>query len=106
MGYSTLSLLLADRKKLPEAEIGPDYFIAAVNDDVRSNVLELVSRMRKRASVEFDLMGRSLSKQMQFASTIGAKKVIVIGPDEIKKGEAKVKDMKTGKESTVKLNSL
>jgi histidyl-tRNA synthetase len=106
MGYSTLSLLLEEKKKIPEVETGTEYFIVAVNDEVRLKVLELANSLRKKHSVEIDLMQRNLSKQMQLASSIDAKKVIVIGPDELKKGEAKIRDMKTGKETAVKLSTL
>lgn len=106
MGDKIISILLQEKGLIPETDLGPEYFIAAVSDDVRPKVLELVNKFRKKTSAEFDMMQRSLSKQIQFASTIGAKKLIVIGPDEIKKGEIKIRDMKSGKETTAKLNSL
>lgn len=106
MGDKVISLVLEERGLLPETDMGPEYFIASVNDEVKLKVLELAGKLRRKTSVEIDLMQRGLSKQIQFASSLGAKKLIVIGPDELKKGEAKVRDMKTGKETSIKLNSL
>ena len=106
MGDKVLNIFLEEKGLLPKSELGVDYFIASVNDDVRKDVLGIASKLRKKYSVEIDLMGRNLTKQIQYASAIGAKKLIVIGPDELKSKEAKIKDMKTGKEEKVRIEKI
>jgi histidyl-tRNA synthetase len=98
IGYATLSLLLEEKGLIPKAELGPDYFIAIINEDVKKDALELVSELRKKYSVDFDLAARNLSNQIKFADSINAKKLIVVGPDEIASGKFKVKDLSSGKE--------
>jgi len=106
MGYATLSLLLKDKKLLPVIDLGPDYYIAILNQEVKEDALKIVEKLRKNNIVETDLMQRNLGNQFKYANSIGAKKVIVIGPDEIKSGKVKVKDMKTGKEEEKDINKL
>jgi len=102
IGEAVLTLVLKDLNKLPEPDLGPDYFIAIVSDDVRKEAMELAHKLRKKKKVDIDIMRRKLGKQFEYANSIGAKKVIVVGPDEVKAKEFTVKDMKTGKEEKKK----
>lgn len=47
-----------------------------------------------------------LGNQFKFADRIKAKKVIIVGPDELKQNKVKVKDMGSGKEEQLNLNAL
>ena len=106
MGFATLTLLLEDRKLLPKAELEPEYYVAPVTKKELPAALRLAGRLRAGgSSVEVDLMARNVGKQMQYADKRGAKNVIVIGPDELKKKRAKIKDMKTGKEKGISLHA-
>ncbi|MBU0628962.1 MAG: histidine--tRNA ligase [Nanoarchaeota archaeon] len=106
MGYATLSLLLKEKGLIPTIDSSPDYFIAIINDEVREKAIEIASNLRKKCKVEIDLMQRNLGNQFKFANKIGAKKVIIVGPDELKEGKVKVKDMETRKEEEVSLDNL
>ena len=98
MGYSTLQLLLEDRKLLPTTTSGPDFFIAPVSEKELSKAFALAQALRTKYSVALELTRRKIGKQFDYANSIGAKKVIILGENEIKKGIYKVKDMTTGKE--------
>jgi len=106
IGDKVLWLLLEEKGKLPQPALGPEYFIIAVNDEVRADVVRLVNRLRSKTSADYDLLGRKLSKQMEYANSIGARNVIVIGQKELEAGKAKVKEMATGKETEVALTDL
>ncbi len=107
LGYATLTLLLKEKNLLPKISLGPDYYVAAVNDSVRADAAEIAAGLRKNNySVEFDLMSRNLSNQMKYANSIKAKKVIIIGPDELKSGKVNVKDMDSGEEEMIKLKNI
>ena len=43
---------------------------------------------------------------MKYANKIGAKKVVIIGADELENGAANVKDMATGEQTEVALSEL
>jgi len=106
IGFATLSLLLEEKGLVPETEIGVDYYIAPMNEAVMKKAIEVGNILREKASVEIDLLRRSLKKQMDYANKTRAKNVIVIGEDEVKKGIVKIKDMGTGDEKEVKIKDL
>lgn len=53
--------------------------------------------------VEVDLSGRSVKAQMREANRQSARKVIVVGNDELESGTAKLRDMQTSQETEVRL---
>ncbi|MBI4163014.1 MAG: histidine--tRNA ligase [Candidatus Aenigmarchaeota archaeon] len=82
-------------------------FVISVNENMKNDVISIVNKFRKLGiSSEFDLMGRSLSKQLDYASSRGIPYVIVIGEKELKSKKAKLRDMKTGEEKDILLNKL
>lgn len=106
LGYATLSLLLKQKNLLSKIDLSPDYFIAVVNDEVKEKAMEIADKLRKNYKVEIDLMQRNLGNQFKYANKINAKKVIIIGPDELKQNKVKIKNMETGKESTIDISKL
>jgi len=98
IGEAVTKLVLKELNKLPEPGIEPDYFISIVSQDVMPEAMKLAKKLRKEYKVDIDLMGRKVKKQFEYAKSIGAKKIIVLGPDEIKAKEYKVRNMTTGKE--------
>ena len=106
LGYATLSLLLKEKKLLPEIKLGPDYFIAVIGDKAKKKAIEIASKLRKEYVVDVDLTGRGVGKQFKYANAIKAKKVIVIGEDELKSGKLTVKDMDSGKEEKIGVDKI
>ncbi len=106
LGYATLSLLLKDRKLLPNIDLSPDYFIVVINEEVKEKAIEIASELRKKFKVDIDLMQRNIGNQFKYADKIKAKKTIIVGPDEVKEGKVKVKDMQTGKEELIDISKL
>ncbi len=106
MGYSVLSLILDEKGLLPKANLGPDYYVAIVNALVMPKALEIVKTLRKKYSVDYDLCSRNLTNQFQYASSIKAKKIIIVGPKDLESGKVTVRDMLTGDEKKVKIEEL
>jgi histidyl-tRNA synthetase len=98
---------LADEKGLLKADPPARVFVAAVNDWARPDVLKLVQGLRNDGiTAETDIAGRKLAKQMEWAGAAGFPFVAIVGPEELKKGSVKLRDMKTGKERLVKAEKL
>jgi histidyl-tRNA synthetase len=106
IGFSTLSLLLESRNLLPKPQLGPDYYIAPINENLIPDALKIAHQLRTKYAIDVDVMRRKLSKQFDYANGIGAKNVIVVGPEELKTGKFTVKNMGTGKEEKRKLSEL
>ena len=106
LGWSTLSLLLAEKKLLPVPIAGPEYYLCPVGEEAIPEAIHLAEKLRTKTSVDIDLMRRKLGKQFDHANAIGAKHVIILGPEELKKGNVKIKDMTTGKETIKHVEDL
>ncbi|MEM2915957.1 MAG: histidine--tRNA ligase [Candidatus Woesearchaeota archaeon] len=106
IGYSTLSLLLQHKNLFPKPAIGPEFFIAPVNEEMIPEALKIARQLRQKHSVDIDLMRRKISKQFEYANSIGAKKVLVVGPEELKSNKFTIKDMKTGKEEKKRISDI
>lgn len=78
-----------------------DVYLIAVDDTTRAEVFRLAQQLRASGvSAEMDYERRSLKAQMRSANKLGARYTLVIGPDEIAKGQFKLKMMSTGEEVT------
>ncbi len=75
--------------------------------EARARAFKLVNEIRSHGLiVETDYMDRSVKAQMKYANKIGAKKVVIIGENELEKGTANVKDMATGEQTEIELARL
>jgi histidyl-tRNA synthetase len=106
LGYSTLSLLLQEKNLIPEIDLGIDYYVAPVNDAVRKKALQIAERLRKKNTVEIDLTSRNLRNQLDYANSVQAKNVVIIGPKELEKDEVTIRDMNSGGEERVNIKKL
>lgn len=106
LGFAILKLLLKEKDLLPKIHVGPEYYIAPVSGESWPEANQIASKLRNKTKVSIDLMQRSLKKQLEYASKISAKKVIIIGPDEIKSGKLKVKDLDSGKEEELSIDEI
>jgi histidyl-tRNA synthetase len=107
MGDVVLRELLADRGLLPETRQTVDYYLVAVTPGERGEALSLARRLREAGmSVEYPLRHQKVGKQFQNASAVGARRVVVLGPDEVAAGEAVVRDMESGGETRVPLAEI
>jgi histidyl-tRNA synthetase len=103
MGLERLCLLMGAESK--PALSGPLLFLADAG--AGDEVWKLLSRLRKAGiAAEADLRGGSVKSQLKRANKLNAKHCIVLGGDELKMGQAKLKDMQTGTEREVKLSEL
>jgi histidyl-tRNA synthetase len=104
MGDVVLKELLTDRGLLPETRQTLDYYVIAVMPEQRPDALALVHRLRDvGASVDYAFRHVGVGKQFKNASALGARRTVVLGPDEVAAGLAVVKDMESGQESRVPL---
>ena len=107
MGDVVLKELLTDRGLLPETRQTLDYYVIPVTPEQRPEVLALVHRLRDGgASVDYAFKHQGVGKQFKNASALGARRTVVIGPDDVAEGVGVVKDMESGQESRVPLAEI
>jgi len=82
-------------------------YIHPIGDEMRKEAAKLASRLRDGGvAVEMDLMRRSVQKSLQYADRIGARKAMIMGPDEWSRGMVTLKDMETGEQMEVKADEV
>jgi len=103
MGLERLCLLMGAHSK-PVLQ-GPLLFL--VDAGARDEVWKLLFRLRKAGVyAEADLRGGSVKSQLKRANKLSAKYCMVLGEDELKTGQAKLKDMQSSTEREVALSAL
>jgi histidyl-tRNA synthetase len=100
-------LIAMEKEHVKIEDFAPlDLFVAVLGDGALEEALKLASLLReKEISCHMDMMGRTLKAQMRQANKIGAKKVLIIGDDELKTGRAQLKDLGSGDQTEVLLSS-
>lgn len=82
-------------------EPSPTYLVANVGEAARVHALELASRIRRAGSGAILSSGaRALRGQMRQANALGIPYVIILGDDEISRGEVVIRDMNTSSQET------
>ncbi len=85
----------------------PDIYIATLGQKAVDLAMDMVYKLRGcGVKAETDLMGRSLKAQMKYADKKRFSYTIVIGDDEIEAGKGVLKDMRTGDQKDVSLDSV
>lgn len=107
MGLERLMLLMeAQGCEFPQAE-KPDLFIVALGEKATLKALEIAKDMREEGfSALLDLNQRSVRAQMKYADKLGAKFNVVIGDNEVENKIAKLKNMQTGEETEIGLDTF
>jgi histidyl-tRNA synthetase len=107
MGDVVLTELLRERGKLPQPKQRLDAYVIIIGEELRTDALRLIHDLRsKNIAVDYPLTPQKVGKQFQAASAANARFAIVLGPDEWKRGECKVKDLASGQELTVQVKTL
>ncbi len=80
----------------------PDAFVVALGEAARP-AAHVLARDLRRAGVTtlVDYDARSLRAQMKRAGRSGARRVLILGEDELARGEVAVKDMESGEQAAV-----
>lgn len=103
-GFERLALAMqAAGAPAPEAP-GTDVYVALADPAAESPAFALVQELRDAGLVvEADRQGRSLKSQFKLADRYGARAVVVVGPDELARGEVALRDMSTHEQRAVPL---
>ena len=102
IGNVVISLMLQAFGHLPELRAGAPIYITAFDQDHLLESLSLAAELRRVGlKVTSHLTPDKLQKQFKQADRIGARLVLVLGPDEIKEKVVSVKDLRTGEQRSI-----
>ena len=100
----TISLL---QKKKPIKEKGPDIFIAVLGEKSKRIAFPWVIWLRNKGLwVEMEYEDKGLKAQMKRANRINAKKVLIIGEEELNSRKAVLRNMKTGEQKEISIDNI
>ncbi|MBU0758425.1 MAG: histidine--tRNA ligase [Nanoarchaeota archaeon] len=103
-GIEVIIEALKQKRKLTRKSI-VDAYVIPIKTTKQS--IEIVQILRQAGiKTDFDIMGRGISKNLQYANAYNIPYVIFIGEDELKNKAVKIKDMISGKESLVKISKI
>lgn len=107
LGIERLMLLMeAQGCEFPKESM-PDLFMAALGEKAQLKAVEIANDMREEGfTCLYDVNGRGLRAQMKYANKLGAKYTIVLGDDEVESGIAKLKNMESGEETEIALQTF
>lgn len=90
---------------LPRTKV--KVFVANATGDVKPDVIRITQKLRKEGiPAQTDLMDRNLTKQLEFADSLGIPYCIIVGRKELEKNRFKLKDMKAKSEKELKLEDI
>ena len=91
-----------------EAEEKVDVFVLSMGDLAIMNALKICDKLRSQLgiNVRMDLSRSSFKSQMRQANKLNADYVVIIGEDEVNKNIGIIKDMSSGNQSEVALDTI
>jgi histidyl-tRNA synthetase len=103
MGMERIIPLIKDAAGSPQ---GPDLLICPLGDRAVAKGLAVAEQLRSDglwAEVNFD--AASVRSQMRKANRINAKRIIIIGDDELESNKITIKNMEKKEETTLRLDA-
>ena len=98
-GDVVLGELLSDKNLWPELKREVDDLVFPFTDQERNSAMRVARQLREAGRrVEVILDHPKLKRAMADADRIGAQRIWMLGPDELERGHARVRDLQTGEE--------
>jgi len=102
IGDQTLELLLRNGDRWPDGEPPLDTYVVVVDPEHVPDALELVQDIRRAGhSADFDLVGRSMSRQLKEAARRRARRALILGLKEAKPGAIVERNLESGAQRVV-----
>ncbi|MDH5606174.1 MAG: histidine--tRNA ligase [Anaerolineae bacterium] len=108
VGDLVLTLLLQSLNRLPDTGKTPSkIYVTCFSEELFVPSMQLSQDLRREGfNVTTHLGTEKLGKQFKYADRIGAKIVLVIGPDELDQGLVTIKDLASGDQKQVSREDL
>jgi len=100
-------VMAAEAEGTTEAARALDAYVIPIGDEMRKRASQVVSMLRGASlRADIDLMGRGPTKNLDYANAVGARTAVLVGEKEAKAGAVALRDMKSGAQRDVPLDSL
>jgi len=107
MGDVVLGELLRARSLMPVSTGTLDFWVAPVAPANRLQAVRVAAALREAgASAEYPLRDQALGKQLKTAGSVGAVRVVIVGPELEAAGHVEVKALADGSQRAIPLDEL
>jgi histidyl-tRNA synthetase len=109
MGDVVLMDLLEESGKLPtiSSHQAPEFFVIDADSELFPLAMQIVGRLReKKISADYSPKRQNVGKQLKFASNRSAKRVVILGEETKSQKMVTLKNLATGEQSQVTLETL
>ncbi len=106
LGEERLAMILEKAGRAPPAQ-APEVFFVTADAEGATEALRRAAELRRAGiACELDPRGGKMKAQFRQAERVGARYAVVLGGNEVRSGQAKLKDMRTREETPVALGDL
>lgn len=106
-GDMVIMELLAEKDLIPELVSDIDDTVIPLNSDLRNAAVMVAASLRNSGrTVDLVLEDKKMKWVFKHAERIGAKRLVLLAPDEWSRKMVKIKDLDTGEESEISLNDI
>jgi len=106
-GDMVIMELLSDKGLIPELISGVDDIVLPLNQDLRDIAVRVAASLRlANRTVDLVLEDKKIKWAFKHAERIGARRLVLLAPEEWARKMIKVKDLETGEEKEVSLKDL
>jgi len=107
MGDMTLIEFLKGWNLLPALPADTQVMVTVFDESLRDKSFETAQRLREKGINAFlYLEADKLDKQLKYADRKGIPYVIIIGPDEVKKGKVVLRDMRKKEQNEIRMEEI
>jgi histidyl-tRNA synthetase len=104
IGMERLVSLLPEEKEFIQY---PYLFIAALGEETQKEAYRILNQLHLQGiRAEFDYEGKSLKSQMRRADKLKAQYVLILGENELKRGKAVIRNMKTKSQEEIPIQDI
>jgi len=106
-GDMVIMELLSEKGLVPGLVSGIDDIVIPLNPDLRNVAVKVATSLRdSNRTVDLVLEDKKMKWVFKHAERIGAKRLVLVAPDEWSRKKIKVKDLETGEESEISLDAI
>lgn len=107
LGIERLYEILSEKISNKISKSNVKVFVANVNEELLGESIKICRKLIELGiPAEMDLMRRKLTRQLEYANIKGIPFVLIVGPEELKTGIFKLKDMMNKREYSISIEEI
>ena len=107
LGFDRLMNAIEELTETEELPSHLDIYVAPISESVRPKAYEITQILRKNnIKADVDLNGKKFKKLINHANRINVSKIAIIGENDLKENKITIRDMKSGNQELVDIDSI